>query len=65
MNGPGGNLYVGSQNTDEVLRYNGATGDFMGARSNSPSIVDEILRLAYNIALLGVCLAFDEAATPK
>ncbi|WP_165067747.1 Calx-beta domain-containing protein [Paludisphaera rhizosphaerae] len=29
--GPDGNLYVGSLNTNEVLRYNAATGAFMGA----------------------------------
>ncbi len=28
--GPDGNLYVGSQNTDEVLRYDAATGAFLG-----------------------------------
>ncbi len=29
--GPDGNLYVGSLNTNEVLRYDGATGAFLGA----------------------------------
>ncbi|MFO0892969.1 MAG: LamG-like jellyroll fold domain-containing protein [Isosphaeraceae bacterium] len=29
--GPDGNLYVGSLNTDEVLRYSGTTGAFLGA----------------------------------
>ena len=28
--GPGGNLYVSSNNNDRVVRYNGATGAFMG-----------------------------------
>ena len=29
--GPDGNLYVGSLNTNEVLRYDGTTGSFLGA----------------------------------
>ena len=29
--GPDGNLYVGSLNTDEVLRYDGTSGAFLGA----------------------------------
>ena len=35
--GPGGDLYVGSFNTAEILRYSGANGAFMGAFVSSGS----------------------------